>query len=151
MARIYDHVTDVMRKQIVDVLEARWAVNLLGLTDAERSQLIGWLPHLRPALAELKIDYRDGKKKSISIFSPPRCCRRRSVVAGRSFRHAQALNIATRRDDATFEVVDSADHAGLWINRHSIGTWTGDRGQSSARFCRRDRLRRLIHEHQQVA
>ena len=85
MARIYDHVTDVMRKQIVDVLEARWAVNLLGLTDAERSQLIGWLPHLRPALAELKIDYRDGKKKSISIFSPPRCCRRRSVVAGRSF------------------------------------------------------------------
>jgi putative transposase len=40
IGRVYDHVTDVMRKQITDVLEARWAGSLLALTATERGRLM---------------------------------------------------------------------------------------------------------------
>lgn len=40
IARIYDHVTDAMRQQITDALEARWAASLLTLTGPERDQLV---------------------------------------------------------------------------------------------------------------
>ena len=44
IARIYDHVTDAMRQQMIDALEARWAACLLALTATERSQLMSWFP-----------------------------------------------------------------------------------------------------------
>ncbi|HEV2779224.1 MAG TPA: hypothetical protein VGX25_07465 [Actinophytocola sp.] len=46
IARIYDHVTDVMKQQIIDALEARWAASLLALTATESDRLTGWFPHL---------------------------------------------------------------------------------------------------------
>jgi hypothetical protein len=70
IARVYDHVTDVMRKQISDALEARWAGSLLGLTATERVQLVGWFPHLEPVIPRLKIEYRDGSRGAIAISSP---------------------------------------------------------------------------------
>jgi hypothetical protein len=55
IARIYDHVTDAMKKQIIDALETRWAASLLALTAAERSRLVDWFPHLGPVLTRLAI------------------------------------------------------------------------------------------------
>jgi integrase len=46
MARVYDHVTPVMRRQILDVLEARWLGSVAALSARERAQLVGWFPHL---------------------------------------------------------------------------------------------------------
>ena len=46
IARIYDHVTDVMKKQVLDALEARWEASLLALDAVERRQLANWFPHL---------------------------------------------------------------------------------------------------------
>lgn len=47
IARIYDHVTPMMRQQIRDVLEARWLGSLVALSAAERAELVSWFPHLR--------------------------------------------------------------------------------------------------------
>jgi hypothetical protein len=66
IARIYDHVTDVMRKQILDALEARWEASLLALTATERARLTGWFPHLGPVIARLMIENGDGKKVTVS-------------------------------------------------------------------------------------
>jgi hypothetical protein len=42
MARVYDHVTDVMRKQVLDALEARWLGSVASLTAHERAELMAW-------------------------------------------------------------------------------------------------------------
>jgi len=43
IARTYDHVTPVMRQQVLDGLELRWAASL---TVSERRRLVQWFPHL---------------------------------------------------------------------------------------------------------
>ncbi len=70
IGRTYDHVTEVMRKQILDALEARWESSLIALTTAERSQLVTWFPHLKPVFTRLEIEYRDGKNPAVSQSSP---------------------------------------------------------------------------------
>lgn len=70
IARIYDHVTDVMTKQILDVLEARWEASLIGLTATERARLTGWFPHLGPVITKLMIENRDGNNDTVSHPSP---------------------------------------------------------------------------------
>lgn len=59
-----------MRKQITDVLEARWAGSLLTLTATERNRLTGWFPHLEPVISELMIENRDSKN-DLAAISPP--------------------------------------------------------------------------------
>ncbi|MFC0107962.1 tyrosine-type recombinase/integrase [Kibdelosporangium aridum] len=70
VARVYDHVTDPMRQQIIDGLEARWNASLLGLTATERARLTGWFPHLGPVITRLVIERGDGKDELISRSSP---------------------------------------------------------------------------------
>jgi hypothetical protein len=70
IARVYDHVSEPMLQQISDRLEARWAASLLALTPTERGRLVEWFPHLGPAVAKLLGEGSDGKKNSISSFSP---------------------------------------------------------------------------------
>jgi hypothetical protein len=70
IARIYDHVTDVMKTHILDALEARWEASLLALTATERAQLTGWFPHLGPVITKLMIENRDGKNDIVSHPSP---------------------------------------------------------------------------------
>ena len=70
IARVYDHVTDVMRKQILDVLEMRWEASLLALTVTERARLTGWFPHVGPVITRLMIENEDGKKVVVSHSSP---------------------------------------------------------------------------------
>jgi hypothetical protein len=71
IARIDDHVTDVMRKQqILDALERRWEASLLALTTTERAQLADWFPHLGAVITKLMIENRDGKNDTISHASP---------------------------------------------------------------------------------
>ena len=53
IGRVYDHVTEVMQKQIIDVLEARWRTSLLALTATERSQLVAWFLYLEPVMVDL--------------------------------------------------------------------------------------------------
>lgn len=67
MARIYDHVPPVMRRQILDALEARWLGSVASLTSRERAQLMSWFPHLRPVLVDLGIEPAN---KIIAISSP---------------------------------------------------------------------------------
>jgi integrase len=67
MARIYDHVTPVMRRQILDVLEARWLGSVAAPTARERAQLVKWFPHLGPVLVDLGIA---PAVSAISISSP---------------------------------------------------------------------------------
>ena len=50
ITQTYDHVTPVMKAQIVEALEARWRAPPDALTSAERRQLGEWFPHLTPAL-----------------------------------------------------------------------------------------------------
>jgi len=56
MGRIYDHVTPVMRKQVLDALEARWPGSLAALTAAERARLVEWFPHLRAMYVDLQLE-----------------------------------------------------------------------------------------------
>jgi hypothetical protein len=70
IARVYDHVTDVMRKQILDALEVRWEASLLALTATERARLTGWFPHLGPVVARLMIENGDGKKTAEPHLAP---------------------------------------------------------------------------------
>jgi hypothetical protein len=63
-------VTDVMRKQTLDALEARWEASLQALTATERAQLTDWFPHLGPVITRLMIENRDGKKDTVSHPSP---------------------------------------------------------------------------------
>jgi integrase len=67
MARVYDHVTPVMRRQILDALESRWLGSVAALTARELSELLGWFPHLRPVLADLGIA---PAREAISISAP---------------------------------------------------------------------------------
>lgn len=67
VARVYDHVTPVMRQQILYALEVRWLGSLAAVTDRERSELLGWFPHLRPVLAGLGIA---PAREAISVTSP---------------------------------------------------------------------------------
>lgn len=53
IARVYDHVTPIMRKHILDALEARWLGSLAAVTPAERARLVSWFPHLRILLDDL--------------------------------------------------------------------------------------------------
>ena len=69
-ARIYDHVTDVMRKQILVALEARWEGSLLALNATERARLTDWFPHLCPIIERHMIEKRDGEKDVVSHPSP---------------------------------------------------------------------------------
>jgi integrase len=70
IARVYDHVTDVMRKQVLDALEARWEASLLALTATERARLTGWFPHLGPVVARLMSENQDGKKDAVPHLAP---------------------------------------------------------------------------------
>lgn len=70
IARVYDHVTDVMKKQVLDALEARWTDGVHALTTTERDQLVGWFPHLGPNGKQALIKYRDGTTNLISSFAP---------------------------------------------------------------------------------
>jgi hypothetical protein len=70
IARVYDHVTEVMRKQILDALEARWEASLLALTATERARLTDWFPHLGPVISRLMIETGDGKKDAVPQFGP---------------------------------------------------------------------------------
>jgi hypothetical protein len=67
VARVYDHVTQEMRRQIIHALEARWAASLIALTPAERAQLGEWFPHLRAVYTQLEID---PAQRAISCSSP---------------------------------------------------------------------------------
>jgi integrase len=67
MARVYDHVTPVMRQQVLDALEARWLGSVASLTARERAELVAWFPHLRTVLVEMGIA---PVREAISIFSP---------------------------------------------------------------------------------
>ncbi|WP_367115045.1 hypothetical protein [Actinophytocola sp.] len=67
MARVYDHVTPVMRQQILEALEARWLGSVGSLTARERSEVLAWFPHLRPVLARMGIA---PAREAISMSSP---------------------------------------------------------------------------------
>nr|WP_121011459.1 tyrosine-type recombinase/integrase family protein [Saccharothrix australiensis] len=54
IARVYDHVTSVMKAQLISGLEARWRGSLLALRDDELATIIGWFPHLRATVADLR-------------------------------------------------------------------------------------------------
>ncbi|MCC8251612.1 hypothetical protein LNK82_46005 [Saccharothrix sp. NEAU-S10] len=54
IARVYDHVTSVMKAQLINGLEARWRGSLLALRDDELATIIGWFPHLRATVADLR-------------------------------------------------------------------------------------------------
>ena len=47
MARVYDHVTPEMRRQVIQALEARWWSSVAALLPSERARLGEWFPHLR--------------------------------------------------------------------------------------------------------
>ncbi len=66
ISRIYNHVTEAMRQQIIDALETRFAASLLALTATERARLTSWFPHLGPVITKLMI----GKDELISRSSP---------------------------------------------------------------------------------
>ena len=70
IARVYDHVTDAMKKQVIDAMEARWAASLLALTATERARLTGSFPHLGPVITRLMIENQDGKDGVVPISSP---------------------------------------------------------------------------------
>ncbi|MEN3267159.1 tyrosine-type recombinase/integrase [Pseudonocardia sp.] len=50
MARVYDHVTPEMERQVREALEARFLTSVLELTDPEREKLLTWVPTIRPAV-----------------------------------------------------------------------------------------------------
>ncbi|WP_436790553.1 hypothetical protein [Yinghuangia sp. YIM S10712] len=54
IARVYEHVTPVMAEELLDALERRWDIALLGLTPAERAKLIAWFPHLEEVFRDLE-------------------------------------------------------------------------------------------------
>jgi hypothetical protein len=56
-----------MRKQVLDVLEARWLGSLAALTPGERGRLVGWFPHLRILFDDLGIE---PAQEAIAISSP---------------------------------------------------------------------------------
>jgi integrase len=70
IARVYDHVTDAMKNQVLDALEARWAASLRALTATERARLTDWFPHLGPVITKLMIETPDGKDDAVPISSP---------------------------------------------------------------------------------
>ncbi|GLZ43629.1 integrase [Actinokineospora sp. NBRC 105648] len=70
IGRTYDHVTEVMRKQILDALEARWDSSLVALTTEEQSRLVTWFPHLKPVFARLKGGGQHGKNPGDPILTP---------------------------------------------------------------------------------
>jgi len=67
IARVYDHVTSVMKAQLINGLEARWLGSLLALRDDELATIIGWFPHLRATVAELRAL---PSERAIAISSP---------------------------------------------------------------------------------
>ncbi len=54
IAKVYDHVTPLMRRQILQALETRWISSLVALTPSERTKLGEWFPHLHAT-------FRDGQ------------------------------------------------------------------------------------------
>lgn len=64
MGRVYDHVTPEMERQVVDALEERWSASLGVLSAAERGKLLGWIPNLRPAMAEVE------RRRPVGIIGP---------------------------------------------------------------------------------
>jgi len=53
MARVYDHVTPDMERQIAEAMEARWAASLLALRNEEQVKIVGWFPYLGPVIEDL--------------------------------------------------------------------------------------------------
>ncbi|MEV4648358.1 tyrosine-type recombinase/integrase [Saccharopolyspora sp. NPDC049357] len=51
IARVYDHVTPAMTKDLLQSLETRWVKSVASLSVAERAQLLLWIPRLRASLA----------------------------------------------------------------------------------------------------
>lgn len=47
-------MTSVMKAQLINGLEARWLGSLLALRDDELATIIGWFPHLRATVADLR-------------------------------------------------------------------------------------------------
>jgi hypothetical protein len=50
MARVYDHVTPEMERQILELLEARFIASALELTESEREKLLAWVPAIKPTV-----------------------------------------------------------------------------------------------------
>ena len=67
MARVYDHVTPEMRRQIIQALEARWITSLGALTSRERTRLGEWFPHLRSVFDQLRLEMAP---RAIAFSSP---------------------------------------------------------------------------------
>ncbi len=67
MARVYDHVTPEMRRQIIQALEARWITSLGALTPRERTTLGAWFPHLRSVFGQLRLELAP---RAIAFSSP---------------------------------------------------------------------------------
>lgn len=56
MGRVYDHVTPEMRRQLIEVLEARWRSSLRALRPEERAGLVSWFPHVQVMIDALPRD-----------------------------------------------------------------------------------------------
>jgi hypothetical protein len=67
ISRIYDHVTPVMRQQILQALEARWWSSIAALTPGERAKLFGWFPWLAASCDTAQLKMSPGE---IAEFSP---------------------------------------------------------------------------------
>lgn len=67
IARVYDHVTPEMRRQILDALEARWWSSVAALLPGERAKLGEWFPHLRDTTRQR---YLDAAPAVIAFSSP---------------------------------------------------------------------------------
>jgi hypothetical protein len=50
IAKIYEHVTPEMERQISEASEARWLGSLAALADDERSKLATWVPDLAESI-----------------------------------------------------------------------------------------------------
>ncbi|MFJ4100307.1 hypothetical protein [Amycolatopsis japonica] len=67
IARVYDHVTPLMRRQILQALESRWIGSLVALTPSERTKLGEWFPHLHATFGDMRLETAP---KAIAFSSP---------------------------------------------------------------------------------
>ncbi|QUQ67061.1 phage integrase family protein [Kutzneria sp. CA-103260] len=67
MGRVYDHVTPEMRRQAIEVTEARWQSSLAALLPEEQARLASWFPHVRVMIDALP---RDAVRGAHPHFGP---------------------------------------------------------------------------------
>ncbi|MFI0479712.1 tyrosine-type recombinase/integrase [Actinomadura sp. 9N215] len=75
MADVYEHVTPVMKEQVLRVLQKRWETSLLAMRADERDRLIAAAPQMGKALARLQTRKQAGaaavgENKIIAQISP---------------------------------------------------------------------------------